>query len=140
MCLVLEILMLVFGIVTMITGKFTLTRSKIVRGTPARIVAGIMLLPLPLALVVGVPIVATILAKRGDEDKARLIGTIVEASIVLICFIAAMTTAAIYAGPPPKKRRPRRDEEDEEYKREEDDRPRPPARRVRRPPDDRIQE
>jgi hypothetical protein len=152
MCLVLEIGMLIFGLIALITGKFSVSRNKVVRGAPARVVGGIMLLPLPLALL-SVVAVGLALGLKGDlqeMEKHRMTFTIVEAAIVLICFIAAMVVGAIYAGPPDRPRRRRRDEEDEYYRAEDgyeddqdrDPRPRrePDDRPRRRPDDDRIRE
>jgi hypothetical protein len=150
MCLILEISMLIFGIVTLITGKFSLSRTKVIQGGVARIVGGIMVLPLPLAFGAGVIIGVAMGAsgKAPDIDKIRLVATIMEASIVVICFVVAMIIAAVNAGPPPKPRRPRRgrDEYEEDYDREEadrteddEDRPRGDDR-IRRPRDDRSRE
>jgi hypothetical protein len=146
-----EILMLVFGIITLITGKFTVSRGKVVRGVPARSTGLVMILPLPLALgavvLIGVILVAT--GQAADEKMVRLVVTIVEASIVGICFVIAMIIARVNAEPSDRPRR-RREDYDEGYDREEYDRPddhddpdrprRGSDDRIHRPPDDRFRE
>jgi hypothetical protein len=167
MCCVAEIGMLIFGIIALVTGKFSLTRSRVVQGTAARIVGAVLVLPLPLGLLVGVVMGVGLginAAKQGKQglDQAELAKlqpkiTIIEGSLIAVCFFTALGIALATAKPPKKKRR-RRDE-DEEY--DDEDRPRrravreeededdaPPARRRRGrededdepdQPDDRIQ-
>jgi hypothetical protein len=150
MLLILEIVMLICGIVVLITGKFSLTRTKVVRGAVARIIGGVMILPLPLALGAAL-LIGVVLGASGrvpDMDKFKMFGTIMELAIVLICFVTAMVIAGVYAKPsPPERRRRRRDEDEEEYDREEDDRteidedrPRRRDDQIRRPRGDRSRE
>jgi uncharacterized oligopeptide transporter (OPT) family protein len=143
--------MLIFGIIALITGKFSVTRSKVVYDTPARIVGVIMMLPLPILLMLGVALGFGLLAQgrplnQEDLDRLKTLGMILGAVVILGCFIIGMVVAFIYAEPPRKKRG--RDEEDFE----EDDRPRrrrqveeedldeERPRRPPRPPDDRFRE
>ncbi len=53
MCLIAEIVMTIFGIVTLVKGKFTLSRNKIVTGPPAYAIGVLLTATLPLLLVVG---------------------------------------------------------------------------------------
>jgi phage FluMu protein Com len=87
-----EIGLIIFGIYAMVTGKLTLTKTHIVRGTAARLIAVIALLPLPLSL--AVIFTAGILAvNRGaildpNDSSARLKYSLIEAGIVVGCLIA----------------------------------------------------
>lgn len=53
MLLILEVVMLIFGIVVLVTGKVSLSKDSIVIGPRARVVGLCWLLPLPLAFCVG---------------------------------------------------------------------------------------
>lgn len=154
--------MLIFGIITLITGKFQITRNKSAYGAPARIVGVIMLLPLPLffltSFLLGVGIAATG-GQVNQEDMPRLerMLSIVAISLIMGCFGVGLAIALNYGVPTriqrrarddddddfdDRPRRRRRDEEDEDDDRPrrrpraddgyDDDEPRP----RRRPPDD----
>src|SRR5262245_47678776 len=49
-----EIALLVMGLYALFAGKLTLTKQKVVRGTPARLLGILCLLPIPLSLLVGI--------------------------------------------------------------------------------------
>ena len=65
MLLIAEIASLVFGIITVATGKFTLSRNKVCYGAPARVVGVLLMLPLPVALLVSIAVVAMFVARGG---------------------------------------------------------------------------
>ena len=50
MCLIIEILMLLFGCVALITGKMTISRKYSLEGNDARTAGFILMLPIPLVL------------------------------------------------------------------------------------------
>jgi len=52
MLLALEIGLLIFGIIAVATGKLTLTKNHVVRGTPARLLGVVGILTLPSVLLV----------------------------------------------------------------------------------------
>ncbi len=111
MCgLVAEIFMLVFGIMALVTGKFTLTRARVVTGVPARVVGAILVLPLPLALVMGFLLGAVLVAqgKQITRDEVQKYAAPLELGIILICMLTAVIVAAITAHPPQKKGPPPR--------------------------------
>jgi hypothetical protein len=153
-----DIIMLIFGIITLVRGKFLLTRAKEVRGVPARIIGVILMLPLPLSFMAGLVLGAVIAAQGKNEDELRTAGIILGVSITAICFISAIVLAAVTAQPVVKEPSARRrkalidDELPEEYgerfrsgaagkesRIESEDITAPEVRRER-PPDDRIQE
>jgi len=129
MCCIAEIASLVFGIITLATGKFRLTRNKVVYGAPARIVGGLLVAPLPVALAVGMLYGIVIVAGKGGGQTDILhpptAMVIAEVMIFLVFFSAAMIVAMVNAGPP--KRKPRRpiyedelEEDDDDFRRERD--------------------
>ena len=154
-----EIVMLIFGIITLIRGKFTLTRGKEVRGVPARIIGLVLALPFPLsfALIIFAGIALAIVGKPPAEEDLRTMGIVIEVVIVGLCFIAAIGIANVYSQPVSKQRADENIEEvdlperyHEHFQAEEDSRTRPradgpevtdqPPRPSARPEDDRIRD
>jgi hypothetical protein len=154
------IIFAVFGIIALIKGEFYLTRDRVVRAVPARIIGVILLLPFPLAFMVGAALGLFIELRGGNvnvNDKGFM-GTaaVLELMIMGGCLLAAILIAALNAKPVRRKRRRRReDDEDEEEDRPrrrtryEDEEDEPPPRRPRadndedrprRRPDDRIRD
>lgn len=129
----------------MCTGKFTLSRSKVVYGTPARMVGLVLILPLPILLFLGVMLGFGMLAQgreltQQEIDRLKVLSVVLGVTVVLGCFITALCIAAAY-GEPARKSRPSWPERDDE----DFDRPRrpyhadeeePPPRGY--PPDDRY--
>jgi hypothetical protein len=62
--------MLIFGIIALVRGQFTLTRTKVVSGVPARIIGFILLLPLPLMLASGL-LIGVFYVMRGSSRGPR---------------------------------------------------------------------
>jgi phage FluMu protein Com len=87
-----EIGLIIFGIYALITGKLTLSKNRIVRGTAARLLAVIALLPLPLSLAVIFTVGMVVVSRGGtfdpSEGSARLKFSLIEAGIVVGCLIA----------------------------------------------------
>jgi hypothetical protein len=114
--LIAEIASLVFGIIAVSTGKFSLSKNKVVTGAPARVVGVFLILPLPLALMAGLAI-AAMLAARGEVielGRAPVWTMLLELGIFLACFTTAMVIAAVNAHPPEGERR-RYDAYDDRY-------------------------
>jgi hypothetical protein len=144
MCLIAEICSLIFGIITLAMGKFTLTRTKVVKGAPAYVIGILLILPLPIAFGFAFVVVAMLTAQGNQIDPAKPpIGLVIgELGIFLVCFVTALIIAIVNARPEGAKRKPRREEFDEDEAEDrwnrpgdydEEDRPRP---RRPRPPDD----
>jgi hypothetical protein len=146
-----EIIMLIFGIIALIRGRFLLTRVKEVHGWPARIIGILLIMPFPLSSLVALVLGAIFLAEGAEAGNSaiRQAVSIAGFAIVACCFLAAIGVAMFYAEPV-RKKRPEQieaalpDNYDERFQeRGRDDSnsqditggsSRPPA-----PPDDRIQ-
>jgi hypothetical protein len=127
-----EIGLMVFAIISLVRGKLVLTKNRVVTGVPARLLALIGFLPLPVSLVIGLALGAVLVARGQpiDQSRVRIIGGVVELGIIVLCVAAIYGIGFMIAKPPePERRRPRRlDEEDEETLPE--DIPAAPARRA----------
>jgi hypothetical protein len=101
-----EIVMLIFGIITLIRGKFMLTRAKEVRGVPARIIGIFLVLPFPLSLALQflAGIVLAIQGRQPTTQEIKTIAVVIEFSMVAICFLTAVGIAIAYARPARKDR------------------------------------
>lgn len=96
-----QIIMLLFGIYTLIRGRFLLTRASEVRGWPARIIGLVLIAPWPLAFLIGMMLGAMILA-QGKSVAGRdfqLTAGFLEFGIVVFCLILAIGIAKVYAQP-----------------------------------------
>jgi hypothetical protein len=101
MCLVLEIIMLVMGIVALVRGKIKiLTRTGEVQGTPARVAGIVMILPLPLALLVVVAFGAGFAASGKAAESLESL-RFIEPALVLICLTIAIAICAFAKKQPP---------------------------------------
>ena len=86
-----EIGLFVMGVIALVKGKLTLSKTRVVYGTPARLLAIIAFLPLPLAFSAGV-VYGVILAAQGREVTIDSVGPTmigIEVAILVAC-IAAM--------------------------------------------------
>ena len=98
----LEIGMLIAGIIALATGKFTLSKKRIAKGTAARVAGVVLLLPLPLAFAAGFVIGLTCTAQgvpfRAEDWKFDL--ALIEGTIILGCLILAIVIAYSHSRPP----------------------------------------
>jgi hypothetical protein len=108
MILGIEIALLILGIYALATGKLTLSKNKVVQGTPARLLGIIGLVPLPLAFLAGVAYGATQAAQGKDvtSDSVRWTLTGIEAGIVVVCLIALFAIGFAIAKPPEDQKKP----------------------------------
>ncbi len=134
MILGMEIALLVLGILALATGKLTLTRTRVVRGWPARLLGLLAILPLPLCFLVGF-ILGFITVARGqpfDVQAQRLTLSLIEAGITLLCLVALYGIGWFLADDlaaevePSRRRRRRSKERDPEPRDEIETRDRPP--------------
>lgn len=156
-----NIILLIAGIAVLVRGQVLLTRSKEVRGIPARLIGVFFLLPLPLNFlaVVMLGVYETVQGTTAvSQDALKGPALILNVVGIGVCLLVAFVIAVVYAQPVRKRRR---DEEDEEvegrasehyrehFQAEEEDRPNPQASnsdvteqppRPPRGPDDRIRD
>ena len=137
MILILEIVLVVVGLIALIRGKLTVSKTKVVTGAPARLLGLMALTPLPVALAA----VALYMAVAGGAadperfvDDNKLTIALIEAGIVIGIAVLVFGIGAAIGHPPEEKRMKRRDEDEyDNDDNEDDDRPR---RRRRREEDD----
>jgi hypothetical protein len=152
MLLIAEIAMLVLGIITVATGKLSISAGKECRGAPARVAGVLMILQLPVAIVVVVGLMM-VLAAHGRIDPTNPPGwfVLLELGIFLVFIITAFVIAGVNAQPIGTYDRARRrrdypdergyggpDRGEEDYGYERPRRPEDPGYDQPRPPDDRI--
>jgi hypothetical protein len=94
-----DIIMLIFGIIALVRGKFLLTRAKEVRGVPARIIGIVLMIPLPLSFVAGLALGAMMASQGKSVDDLRLAGSILGVTITGLCFVSAIAIAVATARP-----------------------------------------
>src|SRR5262249_45988044 len=113
MLLVLEIAMLIVGLVALCTGKITLTKTAGYEGPSARLAGLAFVLPLPLALCVGLAIGSTV---RSLQELQEMRGTLiaVEVAIILAGLIGGIVLAVRGQPLTPTQAPPRRGEPKEE--------------------------
>lgn len=114
----LEIAMLIFGIVTLVRGKFYVSKTRAAVGGPAYLAGVVLLLPLPLAFTGGFIYGAMMAAEGREIDNVQLL--IAEVILVVICLVIAYIIGNMNAkdvsGEATRERKPRQeDEEEEEY-------------------------
>jgi hypothetical protein len=115
MCLIAEISMLIFGIVVLVQGKFSLTPKKVVYGVPARIIGGICMFPLPLAFLIGftIGLGKAVQGQQFGAKDATMLAPI-EAGLIVLVLLVALVIALATAEPPRRKKRKRIEDEYED--------------------------
>jgi hypothetical protein len=100
--------MLCFGVLTLVRGKFYLTRTRVVEGMPAYVVGVALMLPLPLCFCAGL-LIGIVFAVQGKELDPRLADgplRLLELGIHLLCLVAALGIAVATAGPEKRRAAP----------------------------------
>jgi hypothetical protein len=97
-----EIGLMVMGIIALVKGKLTLTKNRVVHGTPARLLAILTFLPMPLAFASGVTYGVYLVAQGREvtEDSVRYTMIGVEVGILVLCIVALYAIGWKLAGPP----------------------------------------
>ena len=99
-----EIALLCVGLYALFAGK-TLSNAKsthVVRGTPARVIGAICVLPLPLAFLLGFAVAFGFAAQGIDitKDKSFFwVATAIEGGIILICVLMVVVLTRVYRTP-----------------------------------------
>jgi hypothetical protein len=133
MILGIEIALIVLGIYGLIKGRIPISKTRVVEGTPARLLALLGFVPLPLAFLLVALVLGTKIARGGqvNEDSARTTGIIIEVAVVIGTLLVFYVLGFVLATDPTRKvsedwedrpRRSRRARDDEEE--EDEDRPR----------------
>jgi disulfide bond formation protein DsbB len=108
MILGLEIGLAIIGLIALFGGKFTISKTKVVEGVPARLLGLLALTPFPLAFVVVVGYVAANAPANPEQFVADNQWTIIgiEAAIVItIAVLLFVISAAVATNPEARKRR-----------------------------------
>jgi hypothetical protein len=125
-----EVGALIFGVIAVTRGEFSLTRNKVVRGVPARVVGILLILVLPVALLIGIGAAVFLAAHDLDEDRLPRWVYLADLGVFGVLFAAALIVALVNAGPRDQPRRRWEEDEPEEDEDFEDRR-----ERYHRPPD-----
>jgi len=123
MCCVLEILSVVYGIMTLVRGRFSLSKHKEVRGVPAYVIGVILLATIPVAVVAAIILNFDDLMKGGGQQPFQMNAKSVLPDVIGVvgCWGTALIIAFIKAKPKVDERRRWADDEYDDY---DDDRPR----------------
>ena len=96
----LEIILGVYGLYVLVTGKMKLSATKVVEGTPARLISLIMLAPFPLAFTIGIGIGVWAATNGKNAEDLTMPLLLVEVAIVVACAVLAFGIAHAIAKPP----------------------------------------
>jgi hypothetical protein len=103
-CLAIEITMFVLGMIGVVKGKVSLTRTRVTIGTPARVAGALLLIPLPVYIVANVVAGIAIFGQAAQPSNPAFEATAAIVSVVSIavsaaCFLAAIVLCAVTAKP-----------------------------------------
>jgi hypothetical protein len=93
-CFVAQIAMFIFGIIALVKGTFSLSKTRAVRGAAARTIGAILMLPLPLALGIGF-VIGMIMATQGKPVDLKSLGPLsaIDGVLTLVCFVIVVVIA-----------------------------------------------
>jgi hypothetical protein len=97
-----EIAMIVIVIMALVQGKLKLGKTRVVTGTPARLLELIGFLPIPLTLVVSFVVAAAMVLRGGrvDADSFGWTAVRIEAGCAIGCLVLMYGIGAMIARPP----------------------------------------
>ena len=100
MCFIAEIAMMIFGIITLVRGKFNLMRNRIVTGAPAYAIGIILTATLPLIMGIGfvIGVVLTINA-HGQKPDVQQLYMLSILDVVLVPFVLLVVIIIALAAP-----------------------------------------
>jgi hypothetical protein len=140
MLLLLELGLTIFGIVALIRGKMTLTKKRVVEGTPARLLGILALIPLPLTIIFVLLFGVNKFLQGGTEidQKEGVLLMGMELFLFLGGFVLVYSIGFAVATDPSKrkKRKRRADDWEDEDQEDDDDRPARKKRRIDRDDED----
>jgi hypothetical protein len=123
MCCIAEIIVSIYGIVVLFTGKIAIGAGRYCYGTPARLAGGIFTATFPLAFLAVFLYGAVAGANAANSGQAldvqqiQVIGTGINIGVFLVCLIGGLVVAFANSEP---KRKPRRFDYDDDYDRKFD--------------------
>lgn len=107
MCCAVEVGMFVMGIITLVKGRITLSRNRVVEGGPAYIIGGILVAVLPLAFGTGILIGIVIAAKTGAAPTPQQIAPYAFIDVVVVlAALGASLAIGTYSGKKPRSSKP----------------------------------
>lgn len=100
--------MFVFGIITLVKGRFQLSRTKVVVGAPAYIIGAILTAVLPMVLLIGIVVGAVLFARTGQQPNAqqRMAYSGIDLAVVALALASSMAIAFATAKEPKRKQMP----------------------------------
>ncbi len=99
-----EIGMFIMGVIALVKGKLTLTKNKVVEGTAARLLAIVLMMPIPVAFTVGLIWgIAINVGNAGGGIQQPGFGSLVamELGIVVVCAAIVYGVGLSLAPAPP---------------------------------------
>jgi hypothetical protein len=98
-----QIATLLFGILALVNGEFSVTRNRVVSGTAARIIGGILLLPYPMSfgLVMLFWLILVTQGQGDDIDAEHMMAGVntLSALALVLCLVSAIGIAIFTAKP-----------------------------------------
>lgn len=106
-----EIGMIIMGLIAIFSGKFSLTKNRVVYGMLARLLGVLWLLPIPLSMLVGIVVGFIYVTQNPGTTQDQLAktfgltGTIIEGTIVVVFIALAYLIGWNNAQPPQNNQR-----------------------------------
>jgi hypothetical protein len=96
----LQLALAVIGLIVLFTGKLKLSADKVVEGTPARLLALILLTPLPLGFMVGLGVGVWAATAGKPIDDIRMPLLMVDVGLTIAAAVVTFGIASVIARPP----------------------------------------
>ena len=98
-----EVALLIMGLYALFAGKLMTNKKAkyVVQGWAARLIGVICLLPIPLSTVICMAVIVILTARGRPVTKESFfwVGTAIEGSILLACFITVLILSRVYRTP-----------------------------------------
>ncbi len=97
MICVIEVALLLLGLLVVVTGDITVGSNRVLRGTPAHILGGLLMVPLPLSLLTGLLVGAFLSAQGRDptQESYALVFILIDVGIFVVCLLAIGGSALV---------------------------------------------